>query len=1196
MEDDEIRRLQEARRLKAGELQAFGRAADDEDGAGRDQYVGSIDLGRDDGDEDDDQGPGARRRPETFTAPRELLEALPGAEPAGDVFDEYREKTIAEKESEYQKRRHNRQVRAPLVLRFRSHSAQLSPERMDAFAQGTQKGRRTFKEAMEEVNLEREEKEVQLAVEKKLEAAKQELKPSGKRSRRWDVAPAAATAAAAEAADGGSAAVKSEPKGDVDLDDLEEDVKKRTKSQWDDEEDKRKVAGATPQKRASRWDQTPVLGAKATRTRWDETPMVGSGAMALGATPLVGTLGLGATPIIPAGPGGMFRAQAELEWRNRPLTDTELDSLLPSEGYKVVDPPASYKPIRTPARKLNTTPSPFIGASSGFEVAEAGVSAASFGMIGEIEGLPIRPEDRQFFSKIIDGRTEEDAANAEEAKEIRIMRLLLAIKNGTPPMRKRAFRTISEQARLFGAGPLFAQILPLLMSSTLEENERHLLVKTIDRVLYRLDDLVRPYVHKILVVIEPLLIDESFIARAEGREIISNLAKAAGLATMIAVMRPDVDHPDEYARNTTARAFAVVASALGIPALLPFLKAVCRSKKSWQARHTGVKIIQQLAMLVGCAVLPHLKMLVDCVAYPGGGLQDEQQKVRTVTALALAALAEASAPYGIEAFDAVLKDLYYGIRKHRGKGLAAFLKAIGFMLPLMDASIASFYVREVMVILIREFASPDDEMKRIVLRVVQQAVGAEGVTPAYVRDEILPEYFRNFWTRRMALEKRNYQEVVSCTVEIANRVGGAEVLSRVADSLKDESEPFRKMVAECVDKVVANLGTADVSPDLEKRLIDGMIFAFQEQLGDDSRVLVDSFGRLVNSLGTRMKPYLPQLAGVLKFRLNNKMAKIRQHAALLIGRIAEVMVKVASALPPPRLCALFADRRHPLQCDEEKLLGHLSVVLYEYLGEEYPDVLASILTALKAVVNVMGMEGMQPPVRDLLPRLTPILRNRHESVQENVVELVGRIADRGGEFVVAKEWMRICYELLDLLKAHRKNIRKASVNAFGYIAKAIGPADVLVTLLNNLKVQERQNRVCTTVAIAIVAEQCSPFTVLPGLMNEYKIPDMNVQNGVLKAMSFMFEYIGPMASDYINAVTPLLEDALIDRDAVHRQTAASVVKHIALGVKVCVACLLRVFCFFLSLSAAERRVWAARTAWCTCSTTCGPTCSRRART
>jgi splicing factor 3B subunit 1 len=68
----------------------------------------------------------------------------------------------------------------------------------------------------------------------------------------------------------------------------------------------------------------------------------------------------------------------------------------------------------------------------------------------------------------------------------------------------------------------------------------------------------------------------------QGREIIANLSKAAGLASMIAAMRPDIDNIDEYVRNTTARAFSVVASALGIPALLPFLKAVCMSKKSWQ--------------------------------------------------------------------------------------------------------------------------------------------------------------------------------------------------------------------------------------------------------------------------------------------------------------------------------------------------------------------------------------------------------------------------------------------------------------------------------------------------------------------------------------------------------------------------------------------------------------------------------------
>lgn len=134
-----------------------------------------------------------------------------------------------------------------------------------------------------------------------------------------------------------------------------------------------------------------------------------------------------------------------------------------------------------------------------------------------------------------------------------------------------------------------------------------------------------------------------------------------------------------------------------------------------------------------------------------------------------------------------------------------------------------------------------------------------------------------------------------------------------------------------------------------------------------------------------------------------------------------------------------------------------------------------------------------------------------------------------------------------MLKAHKKGIRRATVNTFGYIAKAIGPQDVLATLLNNLKVQETQNRVCTTVAIAIVAETCSPFTVLPVLMNEYRVPELNVQNIVLKSLSFLFKYIGEMGKDYIYAVTPPLEDSLMDQDQVHRQSTASSVKHIGVA-------------------------------------------------
>jgi hypothetical protein len=60
--------------------------------------------------------------------------------------------------------------------------------------------------------------------------------------------------------------------------------------------------------------------------------------------------------------------------------------------------------------------------------------------------------------------------------------------------------------------------------------------QVIDRILFKLDELVRPFVHKILVVIEPLLIDEDYYARVEGREIIANLAKARESETPLRVL------------------------------------------------------------------------------------------------------------------------------------------------------------------------------------------------------------------------------------------------------------------------------------------------------------------------------------------------------------------------------------------------------------------------------------------------------------------------------------------------------------------------------------------------------------------------------------------------------------------------------------------------------------------------------------
>lgn len=95
--------------------------------------------------------------------------------------------------------------------------------------------------------------------------------------------------------------------------------------------------------------------------------------------------------------------------------------------------------------------------------------STSYGLTPLPEGLPeLKPEDMRYFQDLAN-EVDEAELSIEDQKKRRIMKLLLKVKNGTPPQRKSALRQLTEKARDFGAGPLFDQILPLLMSSDLED-------------------------------------------------------------------------------------------------------------------------------------------------------------------------------------------------------------------------------------------------------------------------------------------------------------------------------------------------------------------------------------------------------------------------------------------------------------------------------------------------------------------------------------------------------------------------------------------------------------------------------------------------------------------------------------------------------------------------------------------------------
>jgi hypothetical protein len=70
-----------------------------------------------------------------------------------------------------------------------------------------------------------------------------------------------------------------------------------------------------------------------------------------------------------------------------------------------------------------------------------------------------------------------------------------------------------------------------------------------------------------------------------------------------------ISPPSSYIHNTTTHAFSIVASAPGIPHSYLSSKLYV-AVKSHGRQDAGIRIAPQIAIMMGCAVLPHLRNLV----------------------------------------------------------------------------------------------------------------------------------------------------------------------------------------------------------------------------------------------------------------------------------------------------------------------------------------------------------------------------------------------------------------------------------------------------------------------------------------------------------------------------------------------------------------------------------------------------------
>ena len=59
-------------------------------------------------------------------------------------------------------------------------------------------------------------------------------------------------------------------------------------------------------------------------------------------------------------------------------------------------------------------------------------------------------------------------------------------------------------------------------------------------------------------------------------------------------------------------------------------------------------------------------------------------------------------------------------------------------------------------------------------------------------------------------------------------MGGAEIIKRVVNELRDENETYREIVIRTIEQIITQLGAADIDKKLEDSLMEGLLYCFQE--------------------------------------------------------------------------------------------------------------------------------------------------------------------------------------------------------------------------------------------------------------------------------------------------------------------------------------------------------------------------------
>jgi len=274
------------------------------------------------------------------------------------------------------------------------------------------------------------------------------------------------------------------------------------------------------------------------------------------------------------------------------------------------------------------------------------------------------------------------------------------------------------------------------------------------------------------------------------------------------------------------------------------------------------------------------------------------------------------------------------------------------------------------------------------------------------------------------------------------------------------------------------------------------------------RKLFQIFKYLIAHLGTRIKLFLSQISGLLKWGLLTSNRRIKSYTIRTITIAIPVLYFIK----------------------EKILVGHFGIILLDQLDGKDSIVLKYLLKSLQKIIRIFPRNFCIPPISEIFSKVIPLLNNRSFIVDSELIKLINLILDKEWFYLPKKD---IVLLLVNIVKTQGKlsiEDRKITMKIIFKISGAYGSIEIINFLLGFLEKKNGIFRLSLIVVITALADVQGLHLVFPVLFNNFFKCDSVTNYNVFKTLIYILEYVDSnKLLNYSNSLGIIIESELIKK-------------------------------------------------------------------